>query len=357
MLDDRPSVSHPASSPTEESPDLSRRRLFGLTGAAALVVGFCIPLRQASEAAESAAFAPNAFIRIDGQGDVTLVMPQVEMGQGTYTSISMILAEELDADWGRVKVEHAPPDEKHYANALLGMQATGNSNSIRAFWKPLRQAGAAARAVLVQAAAIQMGVPAAELRTQDSQVIHDTSGRKVAYADLVGRAAALKPPTDPPLKDPAAFRLIGRPLKRLDTPDKTNGAAKYGIDAMPPGLKFATLAASPVLGGTVAHVEDSAAKALPGVRQIVVLDDLVAVVGITCGPQNAGWRRWSSPGATAPTRRCRPGRSGRSCAPPAPATALWPRKSATWRKGWAMRAASSPPPSRCHRWRTPAWSR
>ncbi len=277
MLDERPPArSHPA---RETSPGVSRRGLFGMTGAVALVVGFCVPLRQATEAAESGAFAPNAFIRIDGQGEVTLVMPQVEMGQGTYTSISMILAEELDADWGRVKVEHAPPDEKHYANALLGMQATGNSNSIRAFWKPLRQAGAAARAVLVQAAAIQMGVPAAELRTQDSQVIHDTSGRKVAYADLVGRAAALKPPADPPLKDPAAFRLIGRPLKRLDTPDKTNGAAKYGIDAMPPGLKFATLAASPVLGGTVAHVDDTAAKALPGVRQIVVLDDLVAVVG------------------------------------------------------------------------------
>ena len=250
-----------------------------MAGAAALAVGFCIPLRQASEAAENAAFAPNAFIRIDGQGDVTLVLTQLEICQGPYTSISMILAEELDAAWGRVQVEHAPPDEQHYANPLLGLQATGNSNSIRAFWKPLRQAGAAARAVLVQAAATEMGVPAAELRTQDSQVIHDKSGRKVAYADLVGRAAALKPPPDPPLKDPAAFRLIGRPLKRLDTPDKTNGAAKYGIDAMPPGLKFATLAASPVLGGTVAHVEDSAAKALPGVRQIVVLDDLVAVVG------------------------------------------------------------------------------
>src|SRR5580704_13312214 len=272
MLDEHPPA-HPRPAPPrrETAPGVSRRGLFGMTGAAALVVGFCVPLRQASEAAESAAFAPNAFIRIDSQGEVTLVMPQVEMGQGTYTSISMILAEELDADWSRVRVEHAPPDEAHYANALLGMQATGNSNSIRAFWKPLRKAGAAARAVLVQAAATQMGDPAAELRTQDSQVIHDTTGRKLAYADLVGRAAALKPPPDPPLKDPAAFRLIGRPLKRLDTPDKTNGAAKYGIDAMPPGLKFATLAASPVLGGTVAHVEDRVAKALPGVRQIVVL--------------------------------------------------------------------------------------
>ena len=112
--------------PPENRPGVSRRRLVGLGAAAAFVLGFYAPLRQASEAAEAAAFTPNAFIRIDGQGGVTLVMPQVEMGQGTYTSISMILAEELDADWSRVKVEHAPPDEKHYANPMLGMQATGN---------------------------------------------------------------------------------------------------------------------------------------------------------------------------------------------------------------------------------------
>ncbi len=182
-----------------------------------------------------AAFAPNAFIRIDGQGDTTLVMPQVEMGQGTYTSISMILAEELDADWSRVRVEHAPPDEKLYANPMLGMQATGNSNSIRAFWTPLRKAGAGARACLVEAAAGSWAVPVTECRTENGEVIHDRTARKLAYGALVGRAAAIKPPPDPPLKDPAAFRLIGRPLKRLDTPDKTNGAAKYGIDAMPPG--------------------------------------------------------------------------------------------------------------------------
>jgi isoquinoline 1-oxidoreductase beta subunit len=268
-----------SSTPPENRPGVSRRGLVGMAAATAFVLGFYVPLRQAGEAAEAGAFSPNAFIRIDGQGEVTLVMPQVEMGQGTYTSISMILAEELDADWSRVKVEHAPPDEKLYANPMLGMQATGNSNSIRAFWTPLRKAGAGARACLVDAAAGGWAVPVTECRTENGEVIHDRTGRKLAYGALVGRAAAIKPPPDPPLKDPAAFRLIGRPLKRLDTPDKTNGAAKYGIDAMPPGLKFATLAASPVLGGTVAHVDDSAAKAVPGVRQVVVLDDLVAVVG------------------------------------------------------------------------------
>ncbi len=211
----------------ERSPGISRRGLLGMSAATAFLFGFHVPIVAQSHAAEGSAFAPNAFIRIDDQGDVTLIMPQVEMGQGTYTSISMILAEELDADWSRVKLEHAPPDEKHYANPMLAMQATGNSNSVRAFWTPLRQAGAGARAMLVQAAAAEMGVPAAALRTQDSQVIHDGSGRKLAYAALVGRAATLTAPADPPLKDPKDFRLIGRPLKRLDTPDKTNGRAQY----------------------------------------------------------------------------------------------------------------------------------
>src|SRR3984957_18071664 len=157
----------------ERSSGTSRRRLLGMTAATAFLFGFHVPILARGEAAEGSAFVPNAFIKIDDQGDVTLIMPQVEMGQGTYTSIPMILAEELDADWSRVKLEHAPPDEKHYTNPMLAMQATGNSNSVRAFWTPLRRAGAGARVMLVQAAAAEMGVPAAALRTQDGQVIHD----------------------------------------------------------------------------------------------------------------------------------------------------------------------------------------
>ena len=269
----------------QRQPSLSRRGLLEVSAAAALVFGFHVPAKGATSGAAGGVvgdikpFAPNAFIKIGRDGAVTLIMPQVEMGQGIYTSISMILAEELDADWKRVTVEHAPPDEAHYANPMLGMQATGNSNSVRAFWKPLRQAGANARALLVQAAAGQLGVPAAELRTGESQVIHDKTGRKLSYGDLAARAAALPAPADAPLKDAKDFRLIGQPLKRLDTPDKTNGVARYGIDARPPGVKFATLAASPVLGGKVAQVDDAKAKSVPGVRQVVVLDDLVAVVG------------------------------------------------------------------------------
>jgi isoquinoline 1-oxidoreductase subunit beta len=260
--------------------EVTRREFFGLAAGAGFVLGFHVPVGAARDIPkEGATFAPNAFIRIDGQGEVTLVIPQVEMGQGTYTSLSMILAEELDADWNKVRVEHAPPDEKLYANPMLSIQATGNSNSIRAFWKPLRQAGATTRACLVEAAARSWNVPAAECRTQDSKVIHDGSGRTLDYAELVGRAASVTPPKDAQLKDDSAFRLIGRPIKRLDTPEKTNGKAKFGIDALPPGVKFATLTKSPVLGGAVGSVDHRRAKEIPGVRQVVVLDDVVAVVG------------------------------------------------------------------------------
>src|SRR5215469_8540124 len=258
---------------------VSRRRFMELAVGTAFVFGFYVPRRGTSQAAERALFAPNAFIRIDRQGNVTLIMPQVEMGQGTYTSISMILAEELDADWSRVRPEHAPPDEKHYANPDLTIQATGNSNSVRAWWKPLRQAGANTRACFVAAAAQQWGVTPEECRTENSTVIHDRTGRKASYGSLVDRAATIEPPNNAPLKNIDAFRLIGRSLKRLDTPEKADGKATYGIDVMPPGLKFATLAASPVLGGKVVRVDDHRAKAIPGVQQIVVLDDLVAVVG------------------------------------------------------------------------------
>ena len=257
--------------------EVSRREFFGMTAGAAFLYGFHVPASSASEAPKAAPLA-NAFIRIDDKGVVTLIIPQVEMGQGVYTSLSQILAEELDSDWNRVRVEHAPPNEKFYINPMLGVQATGNSNSIRGFWKPLRTAGATTRACLIEAAAHKWQVPAAECRTQEGKVIHDGSKRTLDYGALAGAAAMVTPPQDVPLKDPAAFRLIGKPVKRLDTPEKTNGRAKYGIDARPPGVKIATLIKSPVLGGTVARVDDTRARAVPGVRRVVVLDDLVAVV-------------------------------------------------------------------------------
>jgi isoquinoline 1-oxidoreductase beta subunit len=266
--------------------EVSRRAL--LTGglAGGFVLAFHLPARAlpVNEPVQppddtTGKFAPNAFIRIDRSGATTLVMPQVEMGQGVYTSIPMILAEELDADFAQVALEHAPPSDKLYGNPMFGIQATGNSNSVRAWWKPLRVAGASARAMLVQAAAQQWQVEPASCTTANSVVTHAASGRKLSYGELVDAANSQIPPKDVALKDPKDFVLIGKPLKRLDTPDKVNGKAVYGIDAMLPGMKFATLAACPVFGGKVGKVDNSAAKNVPGVQQVVVLDDLVAVVG------------------------------------------------------------------------------
>jgi isoquinoline 1-oxidoreductase subunit beta len=262
----------------------SRRTVLQTGFAGVFVLAFNLPARAVNEPEQppdstAGKFAPNAFIRIDRAGKTTLVMPQVEMGQGVYTAIAMILAEELDADFGQVTLEHAPPSDKLYGNPIFGIQATGNSNSIRAFWKPLRVAGAAARAMLVQAAATQWQVDPASCSAANSVVSHPASGRTIGYGDLVDAASALPAPQNPSLKDPKDFKLIGKPLKRLDTPNKTDGKVIYGIDAMLPGMKFATLAQSPVFGGKVAHVDDSAATKIPGVQKVVVLDDLVAVVG------------------------------------------------------------------------------
>ena len=261
---------------------ISRRRLLGGGLAGGFLLAFHLPTYGASEPAPGAIkgkFAPNAFIRIDPAGKTTLVMPQVEMGQGVYTSVAMILAEELDADYQQVVLEHAPPDDKLYGNPVFGIQVTGNSNSIRAFWKPLREAGAAARAMLIQAAARQWKVDPASCTAADGQVRHSGSARKLGFGTLAGAASKLAPPKNPPLKDPKNFTLIGKSLKRLDTPHKVDGGVVYGIDVMLPGMKFATLAASPVFGGKVHHVDPGPANRIPGVRKVVVLDDMVAVVG------------------------------------------------------------------------------
>ena len=266
------------------SGEVSRRALLTGSLASGFLLAFHVPVRAVNEPVQppddtAGKFAPNAFIRIDLSGKTTLVMPQVEMGQGTYTSISMILAEELDADFAKVAVEHAPPSDKLYGNPVFGIQVTGNSNSVRAFWKPLRNAGASARSMLMQVAAQRWQVEPATCTTANGKVLHAASGRRLSYGELADAANTLTPPKNVALKDPKDFVLVGKPVKRLDTPDKTNGKAVYGIDAILPGMKFATLKACPVFGGKVARVDDSAARKLPGVQQIIVLDDLVAVVG------------------------------------------------------------------------------
>src|SRR5262245_63100578 len=265
------------------------RRAFLATGAAAgggLLLSLSLPFSKGEADADS--FAANAFIRIGGDGQIVLTMPYVEMGQGTYTSIPMLIAEELEVDLSQVRLEHAPPNEKLYANPLLGVQATGNSNAVRAAWQPLRQAGAIARTMLVLAAARRWNVNPASCRAQSGQVLHAPTGRSIAYGELAADAARMPVPESVVLKRPEDFKLIGTPAKRLDTPAKVNGTAVYGIDVRPLGLKIATLAQSPVFGGRVKSVDDTAAKSVKGVRQIVRLDDAVAVVADHMGAAKKG---------------------------------------------------------------------
>jgi isoquinoline 1-oxidoreductase beta subunit len=254
------------------------RRVFLKAGAAAgggLLLTFALDNGNADAAVRT--FAPNAFIRIDRDGAVTLVMPQVEMGQGTYTSMPMLIAEELEVELSKVRLEHAPADDKLYGNPITKFQVTGGSTSVRGFWEPLRRAGATARNLLIAAAAQTWGVDADACRAEKGEVIHAPTGRRVSYGNLVDVAATLPIPEKVALKDPKDFKLIGTPVKRLDAPEKVNGTAQYGIDVRVPGMKVATLAACPVFGGKLESVDDSKAKTIKGV-QIVRLDDAVAVV-------------------------------------------------------------------------------
>lgn len=271
---------------------LPRRKLLqaGAAAGGGLMLSLSLPLadRQAA-AADTDGFNPNAFVRIEGDGRIVLTMPYVEMGQGTYTSIPMLIAEELEVDLKQVQLEHAPPNEKLYGNPLLGgIQATGNSNAVRASWQPLRQAGAVARTMLVSAAAKRWSVDPASCRAQSGEVLHPPTGRRAKYGELAADAARLPVPEKVALKRPEDFKLIGTPAKRLDTPAKVNGTAVYGIDVRPPGVKIATLAQSPVFGGRLKSVDDAAAKAVKGVRQIVRLDDAVAVVADHMGAAKKG---------------------------------------------------------------------
>src|SRR5262245_22222038 len=270
---------------------VSRRGLLRAAAAAGggLMLSLSLPLVRDFEAAAANDFVPNAFIRIGSDGRVVLTMPYVEMGQGTYTSIPMLIAEELEVDLKQVRVEHAPPNEKLYGNPLLaGVQATGNSNAIRAAWKPVREAGAIARTMLIAAAAKRWKVEPSSCRAESGQVVHSATGRRSKYGDLASEAGRMAVPTNIALKRPEDFKLIGTPAKRLDTPAKVNGTAVYGIDVRPPGVRIATLAQSPVFGGRVKSVDDAAAKGVKGVRQIVRLDDAVAVVADHMGAAKKG---------------------------------------------------------------------
>ena len=258
------------------------RRLVLKAGAAiggGLMIGWRWESSTAAAADDATLFAPNAFVRIDRQGKVSIVSPMAEMGQGVYTALPMLVAEELDADMSNVTVEHSPPSDKLYGNAFLGgVQTTGNSSSIRAFYLPLRQAGAAARAMLVAAAAEKLNVDASALITEPGFVVDAAGKRRIAYGELTDAAAKMPVPTDVKLKDPSAFRIVGTPAKRLDVAGKVDGTAVFGIDVKLPGMQIATVAASPVFGGTLASLDEAAALKVPGVHQVAKLDNAVAVI-------------------------------------------------------------------------------
>lgn len=260
---------------TLDTPRLNRRGFMAGTGAA-LVVGFTLPVAGRVHAQAAAqAFTPNAWLRITPDNRITVVCGSAEMGQGVLTAIPQMLAEELDADWAQVRVEQAPANTA-FNNPAFGMQATGGSTTVRGHWDVMRQAGATARAMLVAAAAEQWKVPASACRTEAGRVRH--GGKSLTYGQLAEAASRQAAPEKVALKDPKQFKIIGQRKARLDTVGKTNGSAKFGIDVDLPGMLVAVMARAPQPGAKLLKVDDSAAKAVKGVRQVITLPTGVAVL-------------------------------------------------------------------------------
>ena len=234
-------------------------------------------LVAASTPSNGKVFAPNAFLRIAPDETVTIIANHSEMGQGTYTSLPMLLNEELEADWSKIKVESAPLDPA-YNHTVFNMQITGGSTSTPSEWERLRRMGAMGRVILVQAAAQKWSVDPSSCRVQKGVVIHTASGRKATYGSLVAAASQLQLPQNITLKDPKNFTLIGKPTRRLDTPSKVNGTAQFGLDVRLPGMLSAVVARPPVFGGKVATVDSTEALKVPGVRAVEQVPSGVAVI-------------------------------------------------------------------------------
>jgi isoquinoline 1-oxidoreductase beta subunit len=220
----------------------------------------------------------NPYLRIGTEGRVIIVVGKSEMGQGVYASLPMLVAEELEVEWSKVSVEAAPVGPEYY-HALWGIQATGGSTSVLSEWDRLRQAGAAARIMLVQAAAETWKVDPKSCRAEKNLVIHQPSGRQLSYGELAEKASQMKPPQKMSLKQPKEFKVIGKPMNRLDTREKTSGEAVFGIDAKVPGMLTAVIARPPVFGGAIRSFNAEKAKAVHGVREVIQVDSGVAVVG------------------------------------------------------------------------------
>jgi len=262
------------------------RRAFLQTGTVAsggLMLGVALPGLVASTGAQAAGtlYTPNAWVHIADDNTITLLSARSEMGQGVYTSMPMLIAEELNVDIRSIQVAIAPPNTKLYGNALLGgPQLTGGSTSVRDGWDKLRVAGAQVREMLISAAAAKWGVDRTTLKAENG-VVTSASGKKATYGELAADASKLPVPEKVDIKDPKDFRIVGKRTRRLDTPAKTNGTAEYGIDVKLPGMVYATLEQCPVIGGTVKSFDATKAKAMPGVIDVVQIPDGVAIVADT----------------------------------------------------------------------------
>ena len=263
-------------------PEISRRDF--LKGSAAvmggLVISFYLPIKggraYAADAPPSPVYPPNAFIHIAPDDSITIVVNKSEMGQGVYTSLPMLIAEELEADWSRIKVKSAPVAAV-YNHTGYGMQMTGGSSSIPSSWEQLRKVGASARILLIRAAAYQWAVPENECRAENSQVTHAKSGNKSSYGKLTDAASKLPLPEKIELKSPKDFKLLGKPMKRLDTPAKINGSAQFGLDVYIPGMLTVLIARSPVFGGQVKHFNATEALKVAGVQGVYQVPTGIAV--------------------------------------------------------------------------------
>ncbi|MCM0082415.1 xanthine dehydrogenase family protein molybdopterin-binding subunit [Geomonas sp. Red32] len=257
---------------------MSRRDFLksGAVAGAGLILGFSLPAAAQQPGKKRMPYYPNAFLHIGRDNAVTVFVNKSEMGQGVYTAIPMLIAEELDCDWGKVRAVPAPVAEI-YANPMSGKQMTGGSTSVRTEWERMRKVGAAARSMLVSAAAKRAGVAPSSCRTSGGKVILP-GGKSIEYGAVAEAAALLPVPPEPVLKAPSSFTLLGKPLRRLDTPVKVNGSALFGIDTKLPGLLVALVARGPVYGGTVRSFDATKARAVPGVVAVVKIDTGVAVV-------------------------------------------------------------------------------